>query len=271
MPYISAQVAVSAFTHLHRCDLTATQVNVAVSQAECGLCNVVFGRAPIPEQENPLNARKANGPPVLYPQNIPLFFFIYSTQLVYLPLLCPYLTPSSILCSLSHFELLSFSSCHQGKQNTVAMETAHREERGSLWDFQCGDRRLYMAISCLRAGRWVQPSMNIVSLFPDRQSEKDWGTQRGETKRQQERVWPGWYRSLDLAGTVLLLLDHAAFSLLHNTTHTIPSSTSLLFCYDSHCLKTHWQTFYITAAATALQTCKSNTQPLNTDQCMNVN
>lgn len=31
--------------------------------------------------------------------------------------------------SVSHFELLSLSSCHRGKQNTVAMEIAHREER----------------------------------------------------------------------------------------------------------------------------------------------
>ncbi len=43
--YISAQVAVSSFTHLHFCDLKATQVNVAVSQAAFGLCNVVFGRS----------------------------------------------------------------------------------------------------------------------------------------------------------------------------------------------------------------------------------
>lgn len=42
LPYIAAQVAVSSFTHLCCCDLKATQVNVAVSQAEFGLCNVVF-------------------------------------------------------------------------------------------------------------------------------------------------------------------------------------------------------------------------------------
>lgn len=56
--------------------------------------------------------------------------FILSSRLVYLPLLCPYLTSSPVLYSLSHFGLLSLSSCHRGKQNTVAMETAHREERG---------------------------------------------------------------------------------------------------------------------------------------------
>lgn len=49
------------------CDLKATQVNVAVSQAEFGLCNVVFGWAIIPEQENLLNARKADDPPLLPP------------------------------------------------------------------------------------------------------------------------------------------------------------------------------------------------------------
>ncbi len=83
LPYISAQVAVSSFAHLYCCDLKATQVNVAVSQAEFGLCNVVFGRALIPEQENPLNAHKADDPPVLYLQSIllPLFYFLIPTRI----------------------------------------------------------------------------------------------------------------------------------------------------------------------------------------------
>lgn len=125
--------------------------------------------------------------------------FIFSSWLVYLPLLCPYLTSSPVLYSLSHFELLSLSSCHRGKQNTVAMETAHREERGSLWGFQCGDRSLYMAISCLRAGRWVQPSTNIVSHFPvwktTRQTErhtewdKDRETEKGKWREREKDVW----------------------------------------------------------------------------------
>lgn len=73
----------------------------------------------------------------------------------------------------------------------------------------------------------------------------------------------------------MLLLDHPAFSMLHNTTYTIPSSTSLHFSsgYDSHHRKNkkHWQTFYIMAGATALQIGKGNTRRLNTDQRMNVN
>lgn len=230
-------------------------MNVAVSQAEFGLCNVVFGQALIPEQEISPNAHKADDPPVLYLLNNLSSALLFCHPDSYIYLSCaPYLTSSPVLYSLSHFELLSLSSCHRGKQNTVAMETAHREERVSLWDFQCGDRSLYMAISCRRAGRWVQPSMNIVSLFlceklpdrwSDRQSEKDTWKKRGrdgerkgneETGRKMYGVcWSSWYWSLDLAGTALLLLDHPAFSLLHNTTYTIPSSTSLDFCsgYDS--------------------------------------
>lgn len=153
LPYISAQVTVSSFTHLCCCDLKATQVNVAVSQAGFGLCNVVFARALIPEQENPLNTHKADDPPVLYLQNILLLLF-YS--LVYLPLLCPYLTSSPVLYSLSFSfwtRISLFLPPRETKYCCYGNCSQRGERRGSLWDFQCGDRSLYMASSCLRAGR----------------------------------------------------------------------------------------------------------------------
>lgn len=206
------------------------------------------------------------------------FYYLIPTSIF--ALLCSYLASIPVLCLILNSHL-SLSSCHRGKQNTVAMETAQREKRGSLWDFQCGDRSLYMATSCLQAGRWVQPSMNIESFFfflcetlrdrwSDRHSEKERLRNRRreneETERKMYGVWPCRYWSLDLAESVLLLLERPALSLLHNTT----GSTSLLSCsgYDSHRWKTHWQTFYITVA---LQTRKNNTQRLNIDQRKNVN
>lgn len=82
MPYISAQIALSSFTHLYGCDLKANQMTVAVSQAEFGLCNVVFDWALVPEQKNPLNTHKADDP-ALFPKHpsallFPILFIYFS-------------------------------------------------------------------------------------------------------------------------------------------------------------------------------------------------
>lgn len=144
---------------------------------------------------------------------------------------CPHLPSSPPPFS---FWTRIFSSCHRGKQNTVAVETARRVERGeesreaSLWDIQSGDRSLYMAISCLRAGRpgstllWTLRLSFLCDLrdrWSDRQTEWD-----GE--RKTYGVWSAWYWSLDLAAAVLLLLACPAFCappprpLHNNTQHT---------------------------------------------------
>lgn len=83
--------------------------------------------------------------------------FILSSRLVYLPLLCPYLTSSPVLYSLSHSELLSLPSCHRGKQNTVAMETAHREERQLM--------RLPMWKQMPIYGHFLSAGREVVSTF----------------------------------------------------------------------------------------------------------
>lgn len=108
LSYISAQIAVSSFTHLYCCDLKANQMTVAVSQNEFGLCNVVFDWALIPEQKTPPNTHKTDAPSKLYFQTSALLF----SHPLCLLLLCPYLTSNPVVYSLSHFEHLSLSSCH---------------------------------------------------------------------------------------------------------------------------------------------------------------
>lgn len=114
--------------------------------------------------------------------------------LFYLTLTCIFtsLMPLSHLALLSRVELLSLSFCHWGKQNTVAMETAHREARGSLWEFQCRDRSLYKAISCLCAERWLQRLWTLCLSFPcekHRWGDRDWGTEKVTWKDWKKERW----------------------------------------------------------------------------------
>lgn len=182
MPYISTSVAVSSLSHLYCCDLKATQVNWAVSQAEFGLCNIAVVGHSSRNQKTHLMPVKL----------MTLLCFIRKTHfcsfiftLACLPLLCPYLASSSVLYSRSHFELLSL---FLPRRETKYCCYGNCSERGSLWDFQCGHRGLYMAISCLQAGRRVRPSMNIVSHFPVNETfgvtDWDWGKR---LSRQRER------------------------------------------------------------------------------------
>lgn len=146
LPYISAKIAVSSFTYLYDCDLKANQMTVAVSQAEFGLCNVVFDWALVRERKNPLNTHKADDP-ALFPKHPSALLFSHPA---YLLLLCPYLTFSPVVYSLSHFQLLSLSSCHRGKQvlllwkllserREAAYETSSMETEAYIWPFPvCG-------------------------------------------------------------------------------------------------------------------------------------
>lgn len=104
---------------------------------------------------------------------------------------------------------LSLFSCHRGKQNTVAMETAHRERarREAAYETSSVETEAYIWPHPVW---WVQPSMNIVFLsflretlrgrWSDRQSEKMIWKQRERERegnegmrRKMHGVWPGWY------------------------------------------------------------------------------
>lgn len=113
-----------------------------------------------------------------------LLYFLLRT----LALLCP----DHATRPVSFWTPISLFSCHAGKQNAVAMETACRDENSSLWDFQCGNRSPYMVISCLLAGGGsVHPSMKMLSLSFIRQMK--WQTEWRAMKRRERRkkkVWP---------------------------------------------------------------------------------
>lgn len=186
--YLSAQVAVSSFTHLHCCDLKATQVNVAMSQAEFGLCNVVFGRSLVPYKKTHLMPIKQMTLLFCIYKTSLFRSFIFSSRLMCLPLLCPYLTSSPVLYLLSHFAPYLFLLAGKGnkmlllwklltERREAAYETSSVETGAYIWPFPvCGP------------GGAVQPSMNIVSLFPVWKTTRqmEWQTER-ERQRDRER------------------------------------------------------------------------------------
>lgn len=167
-----------------------------------------------------------SSPPELYLQNIHLPFFYFP---VYLPLLCPYLTCSPVLYSLAHFEPLSLSSCHPGKQNTVAMETAYREEREAAYETSSVETEAYIwPFPVCGLGGGFKPSMNIVPLFPvwetTRQMEwqTEWERERGTMKgndRRRDVCSLLWFILTIRSGRNCLVIDRPVLSLLHNNIH----------------------------------------------------
>lgn len=188
LPYISAQVAVSSFTHLYCGELKAIQVNVAV-RVKLNSVRVMMLLVGLSTRNE-----KTHLMPV---KPMTILRFIYE-QPSSAPDSCPYLTPSP---AFSFWTPISLSSCHWGKQNTVAVETAHREERGSLWDFQCGDRKPIHG-HFLPVHREVGSTLfeHCVSLS----SVKDrWSDRQSERLRNRERDMK---RNKDVWG--LVDIDH---------------------------------------------------------------
>lgn len=165
--------------------MRSEQVVVAVSPAEFGLRNSVF-------RHSAKSTKCMWSWQLSYSQsNHNLFCSLFPT------LTCKFASPVPLIsrpATRSLFQPLSLSSCYRGKQHGVAVETASRE--GSLWDFQCADRSLYMAASCLSTNRWAQPSMNIQPF-----NQTDGATDREAKRQRKERMKDGqgldW--SLDLA------------------------------------------------------------------------
>lgn len=104
----------------------------------------------------------------------------------------PYLTSSPAVYSPSHFQLLSPSSCHRGKQNTVAMETVPRKRARQLMRLSVWRQKpIYGHFPSAGRAVRVQPSVNTVSLSSVKNCETDGVTDRvrqGETEGGQEEI-----------------------------------------------------------------------------------
>lgn len=108
-----------------------------MSQAEFGLCNVVFGRALIPEQADRLNAHKADDPPALSRQNILLlhFYVLIPDSYIYFTLVpLSHIQPRRLLAFLILNSYLSLPGTEGNKMLLLWKLLTERgeRERGSL-------------------------------------------------------------------------------------------------------------------------------------------
>ena len=122
--------------------------------------------------------------------------FFCSFILSYIYLSCALISHPALSSTrfLSHFELLSLSSCHRGKQNTVAMETAHREERGeAAYETSRAETEAYIwPVPVCGLGGSSTFYEHCVSVSCVKNYETDGLTDRVRRRRQRETKEDVW-------------------------------------------------------------------------------
>ena len=246
------------------------------------LCNVVLVGALIPEQENPLNAYKAWWPSCALSAQHPSFrSFIFLIPDSYALALISHPAPP-----LFSFWTRIFSSCHRGKQNTVAVETARREERGEergklMRHPEWRQKPIYghFLSAAGRPGSTLLWTLRLSFLCDPRDRWNDRQTE-WDGERKTYGVWSAWYRSLGLAAAaVLLLLACPAFCApppQQHTAHTLFLALHPLLFFApamTHSAKKHSDKPFASWLWPPLlqKSCKGDTQQPNTDWRMNVN
>lgn len=142
-------------------------------------------------------------------------------------------------CALiSHPDLLShlnsYLSLPAAEGNKILLLWKRLTERRE--DFQCADRSLYKAISCLCAERWLQPfyehcvSLFFVEKLQGRWSERQTKDPRKKVKRGKDLWSLAWLILIIGSASNFLVIVRPMQHLLHSNTTTIQSSTSPLFC-----------------------------------------
>lgn len=154
-------------------------------------------------QEHPFKARKAHGHIVCLSKN--------SLLLLSHPNFVPLISHPGLL---SHFQPLSVSSCHWGKQNAVAVETIGSEAAHATSSVQTEAYKWQFPVWVLRDG--YKPLWTMC-LFSVRNSDRRWG---------EESYWPTnkdvlslirW--SLNLAAAVMTVRT-SSFLGQHNTDYS---------------------------------------------------